>query len=58
MARMLKGLLGELTFGDVGVEIPTCVRSDNSDALYQVESAHTVTNEKHPNGFLEINRGN
>ena len=56
MARMLNGLLSELSLGDVGVEIPTYVRNDNSDAVYQVDSVNTATNEKRPDGFLEINR--
>ena len=30
MARMLKGLLAELLIGNIGVEIPTYVRNDNS----------------------------
>ena len=29
MARMLKGLLAELLFGNIGVAIPTYVRNDN-----------------------------
>ena len=57
MARMLKGLLAELLFGSVGAEIPTYVRNDNSTAVYQVDSADTVTNAKRLNGFLQINRG-
>ena len=52
MARMLKGLLAELMFGHMGVEIHTCVRNDNSDAVYQVDSVNTLTNEKRPNGLL------
>ena len=56
VARMLEGLLAELMFGGVGVEIPTYVRSGNSDASYQVDSANTATNEKRPNGFLGSNR--
>ena len=30
MTRMLEGLLAELAFGHIGVEIPTYVRSNNS----------------------------
>ena len=56
MARMLRGLLGELTFGDMGVEIPTYVRNGNSDSLYQVDSVNTATSEKRLNGFLDSNR--
>ena len=56
MARMLKGLLDELTFGNMVVEIPTYVRNDNSDASYHVDAVNTVTNEKRLNGFLESNR--
>ena len=37
MARMLKGRLSELTFGNMGLAIPTYARNDNSDALYQVD---------------------
>ena len=42
MARVLKGTLPELTLGKLGLEIPTYVRGDNSDALYQVASANTA----------------
>ena len=52
MAMMLKGLLAELMFANVGVEIPTYVRNDNSDAVYQVDSINTAGNEKRVNGFL------
>ena len=57
MDRMLKGLLAELMFGNTGVAIPTYVRSDNSDAVYQVELVNTVANEKRLDGLLESNRG-
>ena len=57
MARMLKGLLAELLFWDIGAGIPTYVRNDNSTAVYQVDSANAVTNEKRLNSFLESNRG-
>ena len=53
---MLKGMLAELTFGNMGVETPTYVRNDNPDALYQVEFVITATKEKRLNGFLESNR--
>ena len=53
---MLNGLLAELTFGNIGVEIPTYVRNDNSDALHHADSVNTATNEKRLNGFLESNR--
>ena len=56
MARMLKFLLDELTSGNIGAEIPTYVRNDNSDAAYRVDSANTVTNEKRLTGVLESNR--
>ena len=36
--------------------IPTYVRSDNSDAARQVDSANTVTNGKRINGIPESNR--
>ena len=57
MARMLTGILGELSFANVGVEIPTYMRNDNSGAVYQVDSVNTVDNEKRTNGLLESNRG-
>ena len=56
MAWMLNGLLAELLFGDIMVEIPKYVRNDNSTAAYQVDSPNTVTNEKRLSGFLESNR--
>ena len=52
----VKGMLSELTFGDVGVEIHTYVRNDNSDALRQVDSVNVATSGKRSNGFLESNR--
>ena len=45
MARMLEGLSEELMFGNIGAEIPTYVRNDNSDSVYQVDSVNTATNE-------------
>ena len=54
---MLKGLLSELMFANIGVSIPTYVRNDNSVAVYQVDSVNTATNEKRSNGFLRSNRG-
>ena len=57
MARAMKCLLEELIFGNMGPGIPTYVRSDNTDALYQVDSANTATNEKRLNGLLESNMG-
>ena len=56
MARMLKGLLAELLFGNIGVEMPTYVRNNNSTVAHQVDSVKTVTNAKRLNGFLESNR--
>ena len=56
VARTLKGMRSELLLGNIGVEIPTYVRSDNSDDAYHVDSANTVTNEKRPNRLLESNR--
>ena len=44
MARTLQGLLAELLFGNMGVEIPTYVRKDNAAAVYQADSANAVTN--------------
>ena len=46
VARMLKGVIAELTFGYMGVAVPTYVRNDNSDASYQADSANPVTNAK------------
>ena len=53
---MLKGLLAELFFGDIDIEIPTYVRNDYSDDAYQVDSANTSTSEKRTNGILERDR--
>ena len=53
MARMLKFRLAELLFGDIGVEIPTYVRNDNSTASYQVDSPNTVTRENALMAFWE-----
>ena len=36
--------------------ITTYVRNDNSDEVYQVDSANTVNNAKRLNGLLERNR--
>ena len=57
MARALKGLMGEILFGDTGAKIPTYVRNGNSAVVYQVDSANTVTNGKRLNNFLGSNRG-
>ena len=46
MARVLKGLLAELLFGNIGVEIPTYVRNDNRTIIYQVETTKSVSNAK------------
>ena len=56
MAMMLKGLLAELTFGNMGAAIPTYVRNDKQDAVYQADSVNTTTNEKRLSGYLESNR--
>ena len=45
MARMLKCLLAELLVGNIGVEIPTHMRNDNSTAAHQIDSVNAVTNE-------------
>ena len=45
MERALNGLLDELTFGNMGSEIPKYVRINNSGASYQLDSANTVTSE-------------
>ena len=50
-AGMLKGLLGELTFGNTGSEIPKYVRIDNSDVSHRVDSENTATTAKRLNGF-------
>ena len=59
MAMLSKGLLEDLMFRNMGVEIPTYVRNDNSDAAYQVDSVNTVANVKRLDVFLErvIERG-
>ena len=50
-------LLAELMFRDIGAGIPTYVRNDNSDAVYQVDSANTVTHERRLNGcYVSIGR--
>ena len=56
MAMMLKGLLDELLFGNIGVGISTYVRNDNLKILRQVESSKSVATEKRLSGFLESNR--
>ena len=56
MARMLKGILEELTLGNMGSRMPTYVRNDNSDAAYKVDSVNTATSEKRINGLLESNK--
>ena len=58
IARMLKDLLAELLFGNMGSGTPTYVRNDNSTVAYQADSANTVTNEKRINNFSESSRGN
>ena len=56
MVRVLKGLLAELMYGNMGAEIPTYVRSDNSDAVYRVDSVNAATSAKRLNGFLQSSR--
>ena len=56
MARMSKGLMGAVLFGNIGAGIPTFARNDNSKAVYQAVSVNTVTNKKRINNFLERNR--
>ena len=46
MAVMLKGLLSELLFGNIGVAIPTYVRNDNYRITQQAESTKQVHNGK------------
>ena len=41
----------------MGVGIPTYVRRDSSDAVYQLDSGNTATNEKRLNGFIEQQGG-
>ena len=57
MATMSNGHLAELIFGNMGPEIPTYVRNDNSDAAYRADTANILNNEKRLNVFLEINGG-
>ena len=45
MAMILKGLMGELLFGNIGVGIPTFAGHDNSAVVYQVDSVNAVTHE-------------
>ena len=45
IAGMLKGILAELLFGNMGVDIPTYIRNDSSDAVYQVDFLNSVANE-------------
>ena len=40
-----------------GPKIPTYVRNDNSDEVYQSDSANTANSEKRLNVFLESNMG-
>ena len=54
MGRMLKGLLSELLFGNMGVGIPTYVRNDNSAVVYQADSAIAVTNAKRLNNLRKV----
>ena len=56
MARMLKGLLGELLFGNIGVVISTYVRNDNFKIPQQVEYIKSVSGEKRLKCFFESNR--
>ena len=56
MDGALKGLLTELLFGNIGVAIPTYVRSNNSTVVHQIDSAGAVTNAKRLNRFLESDR--
>ena len=43
MARALKGLLDELTFGNMGSAIPGYVRNDTSEESHRVDSVNTMT---------------
>ena len=54
---ILKGLLAELIFGNIGVEILTYVRNDNLKILQQVGSIKSVSEKKRLSGFFESNRG-
>ena len=45
MSGMSKGILAELTYGNMGSEIPTYVRNDNPDASYRVDPESTVDKE-------------
>ena len=57
MARTLKGLLWELLFVDIGVAIPTYVRSDSCKITYQVGLLKTAPKEKLLSGLLWSNKG-
>ena len=54
---MSNGLFGALVFGNAGAGIPTSDWCDNSDEVYPVDSANTVTNEARLNGLLDSNVG-
>ena len=56
MVRALNGLLSELFFGNLRLEIPTYVHNDNSSVVYQVNAENIVANAKRVNGFLASNR--
>ena len=56
MERTSIGLLAELKFGNMGAEMPTYYRNDNSDAVCQADSVNTSPGGKRLNGFLESNR--
>ena len=45
MDRMLKGLLADLIFLNMGEGVQTYVRNDSSESAYQVDSANTATKE-------------
>ena len=54
VVRMSKCLLGRLLFSNIGKEIPTYVRNDNSTVVYRVDSSNTVTFGARLNGFSKV----
>ena len=49
VARASECHVAEFIFGNMGIEIPTYVRNDNSDASYHADCVNTETNEKRLN---------
>ena len=55
-ARFLNSLISELLFCNESLYIPTHVRNDNEDALYQSRSNNTSNDEERLIRFLESSR--